>query len=113
MTSNLGIVLGRAGKSNVNLMAFFLSRVFFFWWCGGGGVAVFLFFFLFFFFFLLFRYYDNLHHFQDESDKNSHSDVHFLPAIIENYGHCLHHGSSHIFQALPRLLTLWLDNTSK
>ena len=32
-----------------------------------------------------------------------------LPEVIRNYGLAVHYGHRHIFQSLPRLLTLWFD----
>lgn len=47
------------------------------------------------------KYYDSLL----ENDASLESK---LPIIIHHYGRSLHHSASHTFQALPRLLTLWL-----
>lgn len=32
-----------------------------------------------------------------------------LPEVIRNYGLAVQYGHQHIFQSLPRLLTLWFD----
>ncbi len=33
----------------------------------------------------------------------------YLPEVVRLYGTCMLHGHAHIYQALPRLLTLWFE----
>ena len=33
-----------------------------------------------------------------------------LPAVIRHYANALHYGVKHIYQVMPRMLTLWLDH---
>lgn len=39
-------------------------------------------------------------------------EMHYLVNILEEYGESLKCGHKHIFQSLPRLLTLWFENSS-
>jgi serine/threonine-protein kinase ATR len=41
--------------------------------------------------------------------KSQSMELNMIPHIVDNYGKTLQHGSKHIFEALPRMLTLWLD----
>lgn len=45
--------------------------------------------------------------------KESKKEAEYLGHIIEQYFRCLTHGSTYIFQALPRSLTLWMDYGAK
>jgi serine/threonine-protein kinase ATR len=61
-------------------------------------------------YFALAKYLDDLHDQRGEKSDLS-EDANRLSSIISNYGSSLHYGSKYIFQALPRLLTVWFDNT--
>ena len=37
----------------------------------------------------------------------------FLHLVIKNYGKSLEYGNKHIYECMPRMLTLWLDFGSK
>jgi len=43
---------------------------------------------------------------------HANSELKVVFEIIQNYGHALRYGHSHIFQSLPRLLTLWFEAAS-
>lgn len=34
---------------------------------------------------------------------------HYVPQVIENYGKAIANGHDHVYEALPRLLTVWYE----
>lgn len=55
------------------------------------------------------RGYHALARYLDQLVSAGHYKEDHLPTIVKNYGQSLIYGSTHTFQALPRLLTLWLE----
>ena len=35
--------------------------------------------------------------------------IELLPELLRNYGHAVEHGNRNIYQALPRMLTIWFE----
>ena len=67
-------------------------------------------------YFCLAKYYEQIFEFDQSGRDRKHSLKKYstfaqqlIQQIVKNYGEALTHGSKYIFQALPRLLTLWLD----
>lgn len=60
-------------------------------------------------YFYLASYLDNIFIARREKEKDAQYVKSELPMIIQNYGTSLQYGVKNIYNALPRLITLWLD----
>ncbi|XP_059175094.1 serine/threonine-protein kinase ATR-like isoform X2 [Physella acuta] len=60
-------------------------------------------------YFHLAKYYDRvMNTIIDDKDK-AEKQGDFIIYVVRNFGHSLQYGNQHIYQSLPRLLSLWLD----
>ena len=49
----------------------------------------------------------------DKDTKREAIEKDCYPQIVKNYGLCLRAGSKYVFQALSRMLTIWLDYSGR
>jgi len=59
-------------------------------------------------YFALAKYYESML-VEDKDTKRETIEKDCYPQIVKNYGLCLRAGSKYVFQALSRMLTIWLD----
>ena len=59
-------------------------------------------------YFALAKYYESML-LEDKEAKRETIEKDCYPQIVKNYGMCLKSGSKYVFQALSRMLTIWLD----